>query len=146
MSTQEFHDVAETALSDFEKLKGPEEVRSVVLKSVSIHIKDMLAATAHLEGAVHPIQYPCEQDLEDWVGWNPALMYTLRELDCSQKEDTNDSRVCMEKMEVMLTAVLKKLKNLEEAEALRAEKEGNLLKGFKDFKANKDAAKIAAKK
>ena len=52
----------------------------------------------------------------------------------------------MEKMEVMLTAVLKKLKNLEEAEALRVEKEGNLLKGFKDFKANKDAAKIAAKK
>ena len=83
MSTQEFHDVAETALSDFEKLKGPVEVRSAVLKSIGIHIKDMLGATAHLESAVHPIQYPCEQDLEDWVGWNPTLMYTLRELDCS---------------------------------------------------------------
>ena len=139
-SDQEFHDVAETALSDFDKLKGPVEVRSAVLKSVGIHIKDMLGATAHLEGTDLPIQFPCEQDLENWVGWNPALMDTLRELDCSQREDANDSRIRLEKIDMMLTAILKKLKNLEEAEALCAEKEGNLLKGFKDYKAN--AAKM----
>ena len=146
MSAQEFHNVAETALSDFKEIKGPVKIRAAVLKSVGIHIKDMFGATAHLESAVDPIQYPSEQDLEDWVGWNPALMHTLRELECSQKLEANDSRVCMEKMEVMLTAVLKKLKNLEEAETLSAEKEGNLLKGLKDYKANQNAAKIAAEK
>ena len=138
LSDQEFHDVAEMALSDFKKLKEPVEVKSAVLKSVGIHIKDMLGATAHLEGADLSIKYPCEQDLENWVGWNPALMDTLREIELSQREDANDSRIGLEKMEVMLTAILK---NLEEAEALRAEKEGNLLKGFKDYKAKTAAEK-----
>ena len=65
-------------------------------------------------------------------------MDTLREIELSQRDDANNSRIGLEKMEVMLTAILK---NLEEAEALRAEKEGNLLKGFKDYKAKTAAEK-----
>ena len=145
LSDQEFHNVAETALSDFDKLKGPVEARAAVLKSVGIHNKDMLGATAHLEGADLLINYPCEQDLENWVGWNPALMDSLRELDCSQREDANESKIRLEKIDVMLTTILQKLKGLEAADALRTEKENNLLKGFKDYKAAKDAALAAAK-
>ena len=47
--------MVETALSDFDKLKGPVEVRAAVLKSVGIHIKDLLGATSHLENANLPI-------------------------------------------------------------------------------------------
>ena len=64
LAEQEFHDVAETGLSDFEKFKEPVEIRTAVLKSVSIHMKHMIGATAHLEGAKLPIRHPAEQDLE----------------------------------------------------------------------------------
>ena len=43
-------------------------------------------------------------------------MYTLREL----KSEAEYANVCMERMAVILTSVLKKLKGLEAAEALRA--------------------------
>ena len=144
LAEQEFHDVAETTLSDFEKLKGPVEIRTAVLKSIGIHMKHMIGATAHLEGAKLSIRHPTEQDLENWVGWNSSLMDTLREIELSQREDATKSETTLERMGVILTAILRKLKNLEEAEACRSEKEANLLQGSKDYKA--DAAKDAAEK
>ena len=107
-------------------------------------MKHMIGATAHLEGANLLIKHPGEQDLENWVGWNSSLMDTLREIELSQREDATESKISLEKMDAMLTAILKKLKNLEEAEALRSEKEAYLLQGFKDYKVN--AAKDAAEK
>ena len=139
MSAQEIHDVAETALSDFEEVKGPAEIRTAVMKSVGIHLKDMLGATAYLESAANPIPYPSDQELEDWVGWNPALMYTLREL----KSEADAAKVRTERMAVILTSVLKKLKGLEAAEALRAEKEMNFRKGFQESKGNEASELIA---
>ena len=80
MSAQEIHYVAGVALTGFEKVKGPLEVRTAVMKSIGIHPKDLVGAAAYLETASNPIPYPSDQELEDWVGWNPALMVILREL------------------------------------------------------------------
>ena len=80
LSAQEIHDIAEVALTEFESVKGPIEIRTVVMRSVGIHLKELIGAAAYLNNASDPIPYPSEQELEDWVGWNPALMSTLREI------------------------------------------------------------------
>ena len=123
MSAQEIHDVAEVALTSFEEVKGPLEIRTAVMKSIGIHPKDLVGAAAYLETASDPIPYPSDQDLEDWVGWNPAIMDILREL----KFEANETRVRTERMAVIMTAVMRKLKGLEDAEALCL-KESNLQK------------------
>ena len=132
LQDQEYQDVAETALSYLDKLKCPVEVRAAVLKSVGIHIKDLIGATSHLGDATIPIRHPSEKDLEDWLGWNPALMETLKELDCSWKEDINESHICLDKIDVMLTQILQKLRGLEISNSLCEEKENQLLKNSKD--------------
>ena len=96
------------------------------MKSIGIHPKDLVGAAAFLETASDPIPYPSDQDLEDWFGWNPAIMDILREL----KFEADDARVRTERMAVALTAVLRKVKNLEDAEALRT-KDLNLQKESK---------------
>ena len=123
MSAQEIHDVAEVALASFEEVKGPLEIRTAVMKSIGIHPKDLVGAAVYLETASDPIPYPSDQDLEDWVGWNPAIMDILREL----KFEADETQVRTERMAVVLTAVLRKVKSLEDAEALRL-KELNLQK------------------
>ena len=50
------------------------------MRSVGIHLKELIGAAAYLNSAFDPIPYPSDQELEDWVGWNPALMDILREL------------------------------------------------------------------
>ena len=67
-------------------------------------------------------------------------METLKELECSWKEDTNKSHIRLDKIDVMLTKILQKLRGLEVSNSLREEKENQLLKGFKDYKAAKDKA------
>ena len=79
MSAQEIHDVAEVALASFEEVKGPLEIRTAVMKSIGIHPKDLVGAAVYLETASDPIPYPSDQDLKDWVGWNPDIMEILRE-------------------------------------------------------------------
>ena len=138
LQDQEYQDVAETALSYLDKLKCPVEVRAAVLKSVGIHIKDLIGATSHLGDATIPIRHPSKKDLEDWLGWNPALMETLKELDCSWKEDINESHICLDKIDVMLTQILQKLRGLEVSNSLREDKENQLLKNSKDSTTAKD--------
>ena len=65
MSAQEIHDIAEVALSSFEEVKGPLEIRTAVMKSIGIHPKDLVGAAVYLETACDPIPYPSDQDLED---------------------------------------------------------------------------------
>ena len=93
------------------------------MKSIGIHPKDLAGATAYLETAFEPIPYSSDQDLEDWVGWNPAIMDILREL----KFEADETRVHTERTAVIMTAMMRKLKGLEDAEALRL-KELNLQK------------------
>ena len=52
---QEYQDVAETALADFSKLKGPVEIRAAALNSTGLHIKDLLGSSSHLANASLPI-------------------------------------------------------------------------------------------
>ena len=96
------------------------------MKSIGIHLKDLVGAAAYLETASDPIPYPSDQELEDWVGWNPALMDILREL----KYEADDAKMRTERMAVLMTAVLRKVKGLEDAEALRT-KDLNLQKESK---------------
>ena len=123
MSAQEIHDVAEVALVSFEEVKGPLEIRTAVMKSIGIHPKYLVGAAAYLETASDPIPYPSDQDLEDWAGWNPSIMDILDEL----KSEADETRIRTERMAVGITAILKKVKNLEEAE-VRHLKELNTLK------------------
>ena len=102
------------------------------MRSVGIHLKELIGAAAYLNSASDPIPYPRDQELEDWVGWNPTLMRTLREL----KDETEDANGRMEKMAVILTAVLRKVKGLEAAEALRGVKEMNFWKDSTESKRN----------
>ena len=99
------------------------------MKSIGIHLKDLVGAAAYLETASDPIPYPSDQELEDWVGWNPALMDILREL----KYEAEDVKMRTERMAVLMTAVLRKVKGLEDAEALRT-KDLNLQKESKGDK------------
>ena len=55
LQDQEYQDVAETALADFEKLKGIVEIRAAILKSTGLHIKDLLGSASHLANASLPI-------------------------------------------------------------------------------------------
>ena len=67
LSAQEIHDIAEVALTEFESDKGPIEIRTVVMRSVGIHLKELIGAAAYLNNASDPIPYPSERELEDWV-------------------------------------------------------------------------------
>ena len=140
LQEQEYQDVAETALADFDKLIGPVEIRAAVLKSTGLHIKDLLGSASHVSNASLPIRHPCEVDLESWVGWNPALIETLKEMAILGKEDKDESQQRLDRIDETLTKILQKLRRLEVSESLRDEKENQLLKGFKDFMAAKSKA------
>ena len=90
----------------------------------------LIDAAAYLNNTSDPIPYPTEQELEDWVGCNPALMSTLREI----KDEAEDANASLEKMGVVLVAIVRKLKGLEAAEALRTVKEMNFWKGLEESK------------
>ena len=98
------------------------------------------APPPHLKGVFSPLRHPSDQDLEDWLGWNPDLMRSLTEL----KEEADDNKVCMEKMSTMITMVLKKLKGLEAAEALRTGKVMNTGRESKEDTGKEDK-KVAEK-
>ena len=75
-------------------------------------------------------------------GWGAVLRYGKTEKEISGGEaDTTNNR--MEMMAVILTAVLKKVKGLEEAETLWAEKEMNFRKRLKESK-GKDLSDLLA--
>ena len=120
-------------LPQLPKLKGPVEIRAAVLKSTGIHIKDLLGSASHLANASLPIRHPCKEDLESWVGWNPALIETLKEMVILGKEDKDKSQQRLDRIDDTLTKILQKLRLLEVAESLREEKENLLHKSFKEL-------------
>ena len=89
LQEQEYHDMAEVVMANFEQLKGPMEIRAQILKSWGLHVKDLLGSTAHLTSVNYiSLRYPDKQDLENWIGWNPAVKYAMKDL----KECGNDNR------------------------------------------------------
>ena len=103
------------ALSSFEEVKGPLEIRTAVMKSVGIHPKDLVGAAVYLATASDPIPYPSDQDLEDWIGWNPYVREILKDL----KDEVDRARMHNDRMGVAMAALMKMVKGLKDAEALR---------------------------
>ena len=120
LQEQQYQDVAETAMAEFKKLKRPMEIRAAVLKACRLHVKDLIGSIAHLTSVFLPIQHPSEEDLENWIGWNPAVMDAMKEMEESQKED---------RVEIQQRLV---------SQELRDEKKNQLLAGFKDYKSKSD--------
>ena len=114
LSSKEIIGIAETALSNFEEVKGPLELRVAIMKSIGLHPKDLAGATVYLETAADPIPYPSTQDLEDWIGWDPDVRDSLKEM----KEDSLQNRIIIERMGVTVAAWMKMEKSLTDAEAL----------------------------
>ena len=68
-------------------------------------MRDLTAATAYLETAGETIPWPSLEDLNNWAGlnnYNPALMDDLQ-------IGVNNNQVELEKMAVLMRAVVKKL-------------------------------------
>ena len=115
MSTKEVLGIAEVVMSDFEEVKGPLELRVTIMKSIGLHPKDLAAATVFLETAANPIPCPQQKDLKDWIGWDPDVRESLREL----KEDSLQDRIIIERMGVTMAALMKMVRSLKDAEDLR---------------------------
>ena len=115
LSFREVLRIAESAMSNFEEVKGSPELRVSIMKAVGIHPKDVAAAIVYLETAKDPIPCPTTKDLEDWIGWDPDVRESLREL----KEDSLQDRIIIERMGVSIAALMKMVRSLTDAEALR---------------------------
>ena len=112
MSAKEILEIAELALAFYEEVKGPLENRTLVMKSIGLHPKDLMAAAAYLETSANPIPYPSDQDLEDWTGANPQILDILKELQTAAL----GNQIRTERMSVVMTAILKRVVKLEKAE------------------------------
>ena len=115
VSTKEVLGLAEVVMSDFEEVKGPLELRVSIMKSIGLHPKDLASATVFLETASDPVPCPQQKDLEDWIGWDPDVRESLREL----KEDSLQDRIIIERMGVTMAALMKMVRSLKDAEDLR---------------------------
>ena len=111
MSDKEILKVAELAITFYEEVKGPLEIRTMVMKSIGLHPKDFTAAAAYLVTAADPIPYPSDQELEDWTGWNPQILDILNDL----HKESLENHMRTEKMAVMMSAILKRLVKLDKA-------------------------------
>ena len=119
LQEQQYQDVAKTALTDFEKLKCPTEIKSAILKACGLHVKGLIGSTAYLTNVLLPIQLPSEDDLENWVGWNPAMIESMKEMEDTQKEDRVGIQLRLDSMDETLMNILKKLHAMQESQELR---------------------------
>ena len=119
LKEQQYQDVAKTALTDFEKLKCPTEIKSAILKACGLHVKGLIGSTAYLTNVLLPIQLPSEDDLENWVGWNPAMIESMKEMEDTQKEDRVGIQLRLDSMDETLMNILKKLHAMQESQELR---------------------------
>ena len=142
LSSKEVLGISETALSHFQEVKGPLELRVAIMKSIGLHPKDLTTATVFLGTAADPVPCPSTQDLEDWIGWDPDVRDSLREL----KEDSLQDRIIIERMGVTMAALMKMVRSLTDAEDL-CTKANNLQQESKgtetdDIVGNQEQSKI----
>ena len=116
LEEQVYHDMVETALGDFETLKGLIETRTALLKSCNVHMKDLIGAISHLPNAISPLRRPEDDDLENIVGWMPEHLDNLEEI---------KSR--MVTMETALRTILERLHAMQVTQELRNAKEDQKL-------------------
>ena len=98
LDEQVYHDVVETALGDFETLKGQIETRTALLKLCNVHMKDLIGAISHLPNAISPLRRPEDDDLENMVRWMPDYLDNLEDIKCRMKT-----------METALSTILERL-------------------------------------
>ena len=108
------------------------EIRAAFLKASRLHVKDLIGSTAHLTSLFLPIRHPSKEDLENWIGWNPAVMDAMKEMEESQKEERVKIQQHLDKMDKTMMTILKKLRGMEVSSALRDEKENKLFSAFKE--------------
>ena len=125
-------------MTDFEKLKCPTEIKSAILKAWGLHVKDLIGSTAYLTSVLLPIRLPSEEDLENWVRWNPAIMESMKEMEGSQKEDRVEIQQRLDSMDVTLTGIMKKLHAMQVSRELRDAKENQMLSAFKEWRNRSD--------
>ena len=131
LEEQVYHDVAETALADFETLKGPIDTRTALLKLCNLHLKDLIGAISHLPNAVSPLIMPKDDDMENMVGWMAETLENIEEIQRS-----------MGSMEATLGTILERLHAMQVAQELRNAKEDQKLSINKEHKTN-EAKEVA---
>ena len=112
MSAKEPTGIAEIALQFYDDIKGPLENRITVLKALGVHMKDLSSAAAHLVTASDPIPWPTIRDLENWTGIRSQAAQMELLSDVQGTVVTN--QINMEKMAVIMRAMLKKIHRMEE--------------------------------
>ena len=113
LDEQLYLDIGEVAMAEFEKLKGPVETRTALLKSCNVHSKDFLGALSYLPNAQIPLRRLRETDLMKMVEAAPA------------SEDSLDPDVLerLENMETTLNQILDRLRNMYVVEELETARE-----------------------
>ena len=113
LEEQIYHDIGETALADFETLKGPIETRTALLKSCNMHMKDLIGATSYLPNARLPLRRLQVADLECMIGETPEPADNL-DPDLGERIDT---------IEVALNQILESLHAMQVIGELKSAKE-----------------------
>ena len=104
--------LAEVVRLNLKELSGPLEHRTTVLKSLGVHMRDLIAATVYLETAGSTINWPSLDDLNNWAGlsnYNPALMDDLQTGVSDLQYTTNQNQAELEKLMLLMRAVVKKM-------------------------------------
>ena len=113
LEEQVYHDIGETALADFEMLKGPIETRTALLKSCNVHMKDLIGAASYLPNARLPLRRLQVADLECMIGETPEPADNL-DPDLGKRIDT---------IEVALNQILDRLHSMQVVGELKSAKE-----------------------
>ena len=110
---QLYLDIGQVAMTEFEKLQGPMEIRTALLKSCNVHSKDFLGALSYLPNAQIPLRRLSETDLRKMVEAAPA------------PEDSLDPDVLerLENMETALNQILDRMRNLYVVQELETARE-----------------------
>ena len=123
LQEQEYHDVAEVAMTNFEQLKGPMKIRAQLLKSYRLHVKDLMGLTAHLTSVPLPIRHPDEEDLENLIGWNSATRYAIKDLEESQNNNQDSIYEQLDRLEEMLEGLATQMRAFRVSKEIRDGKE-----------------------
>ena len=103
--------LAETVRDNLDDLKGPLENRITVLKALGIHLRDLTSAAAYLETASNPIPWPTPLEQENWAGMT-SIEHQAELIDDIQSSVTKN-QIELEKMSVILRALLKKMQQVD---------------------------------
>ena len=128
--------MAEAMMADFKKFKCPTEIKSAVLKSCRLHVKDVLGRTAHLVNAVLPILMPSNKDLANYAGLHSWLLDSVSEMEENQKEDRLEIQIRLDKVNTNLEAVMPMMRSMQVKQKLKDATKHKLHIRIKDFLKN----------